>query len=65
MKPIDVTSDCYAKYNEDSNEKDPKFKVGDRVRISKYKNIFAKEYTQNWLKEGFVVSKIKDTVPLT
>ena len=65
MKPIDVTSDCYAKYNEDSNEKDPKFKVGDRVRISKYKNIFAKEYTQNWLKEDFVVSKIKDTVPLT
>ena len=65
MKPIDVTSDCYAKYNEDSNEKDPKFKVGDRVRISKYKNIFAKEYTQNWLKEDLVVSKIKDTVPLT
>ena len=65
MKPIDVTSDCYAKYNEDSNEKDPKFKAGDRVRISKYKNCFAKEYTQNWSKEGFVVSKIKDTVPLT
>ena len=42
MKPIDVTSDSYAEYNEDSNEKDPKFKVGDHVRISKYKNIFAK-----------------------
>ena len=39
MKPIDVTSDSYAEYNEDSNEKDPKFKVGDHVRISKYKNI--------------------------
>ena len=46
MKPIDVTSDSYAEYNEDSNEKDPKFKVGDRVRISKYKTIFAKGYTQ-------------------
>ena len=48
MKPIDVTSDSYAEYNEDSNEKDPKFKVGDHVRISKYKNIFAKGYNQNW-----------------
>ena len=48
MKQIDATSDSYPEYNEDSNEKDPKFKVGDRVRISKYKNIFAKEYTQNW-----------------
>ena len=46
MKPLDVTSDFYAEYNEDSNEKDPKFKVGDRVRISKYKGIFAKVYTQ-------------------
>ena len=35
MKPIDVTSDSYAEYNKDSNEKDPKFKVVDRVRISK------------------------------
>ena len=47
MKPIDVKSDFYAEYNEDSNEKYPKFKAGDRVRISKYKNIFAKGYTQN------------------
>ena len=48
MKPIDVTSDSYAEYNEDSNEKEPKFKVGDHVRISKYKKGFAKGYTQNW-----------------
>ena len=41
MKPINITSDSYAEYNEDSNKKDPKFKVGDHVRISKYKNIFA------------------------
>ena len=62
MKPIDVTSDSYAEYNEDFNKKDPKFKVGDNVRISKYKNIFAKGYTPNWSEEVFVVSKIKNTV---
>ena len=48
MKPIDVTSDSYAEYNKDSNKKYPKFKAGYRVRISEYKNIFAKGYTQNW-----------------
>ena len=48
-KPIDVTSDCYVEYNEDSVTK-PKIKVGNRVRISKYKSIFAKGYTQNWSK---------------
>ena len=42
MKPIDVKSNSHAEYNEESNEKDTKFKVGDHVRISKYKNIFAK-----------------------
>ena len=40
-------SNSYAEYNEDSNEKDPKFKAGDRVRISKYINTFAKGYTEN------------------
>ena len=48
MKLINVTSDSYAEYNEDSNKNEPKFKVRDRVRISKYKNIFAKGHTQNW-----------------
>ena len=62
MKPIDVTSDSYDQYNEDSNETKPKFKVGDHVRISKYKNIFAKGYTHNWSEEDFVVSKMNDTV---
>ena len=65
MKPIDVTDDSYAEYNEDFNKKDPKFKVGDHVRISKYKNIFAKGYTPNWSEEVFVVSKIKNAVPWT
>ena len=65
MKPIDVTSDSYAEYNEDFNKKDPKFKVGDHVRISQYKNIFAKGNASNWSEEGFVVSEIKNTVPWT
>ena len=65
MKSIDVTSDSYAEYNEDFNKKDPKFKVGDHVRISKYKNIFAKGYTPNWSEEVFVISKIKNAVPWT
>ena len=65
MKPIDVTSDSYAEYNEDSNVTKPKFKVHNRVRISKYKNIFAKGYTQNWSEEVFIVSKIQDTVQWT
>ena len=65
MKPIDVTSDSYTEYKNDSNEKDPKFKVGDPIRISKYKNIFAKRYTQNWSEQVFVVSKIENTIPWT
>ena len=60
MKPIDVTDDSYAEYNEDSNKK-----VGNYVRISKYKNIFAKGYTLNWSEDVFVASEIKNTVPLT
>ena len=55
MKPIDLKSDSFAEYNEESNEKDPKFKVGDDVRISKYKNIFAEGYAPNWSEEIFVI----------
>ena len=64
IRPIDVTSDSYAEYNEDSIKKDPKFKVGDRVRVSKCKSIF-KGYTQNESEELFVISKIKNAVPWT
>ena len=53
------------KCNEESNKKDPKFKIGDHVRISKYKNIFAKGYTPNWSEEIFIISKINNTVPWT
>ena len=63
-KPIDVTSDSYGEYNEDSTVTKPKFKVGDPVRISKYKKIFAKGYTQNW-SDVFIIRKIKNTVPWT
>ena len=65
MKPVDVTSDFYAEYNEDSKQKDTEFKVGDLVRISRYKNIFAKGYTPNWSEEVFIIPKIKNTVPWT
>ena len=65
MKPVVDKSDSYDEYNVDSNEKDPKFKAADHVRISKYKNIFAKGYTPNWSEEVFAVSKIKNTFPWT
>ena len=65
MKPIDVKGNAYINSDKETNGKDPKFKVGDLVRISKYKNIFAKAYTPNWSEEVFVVKKVKNTVPWT
>ena len=65
MKPIDVKNNSFAEYNEESNEKDSKFKVGDYVRISKYKNAFAKGYASNWSEYIFVVKKIENTVTWT
>ena len=65
MRPIDVTDDSFVEYNKESNKKDPKFKVGHHVRISRYKNIFAKGYVPNWSEEMFVIKKVKNTVPLT
>ena len=65
MKPIDITGDSFVEYNENLNKKDPKFKVGDHVRISIYENIFAKGYTPNWSEEVFVINKIENTVPWT
>ena len=64
-KPVDVKDNKYIDFNKEVNDKDPKFKVGGHVKISKYKNIFAKRYTPNWSEEIFVVSKIKNTVPWT
>ena len=63
MKPIDVKDNAYINTDKETNDKDPKFKVGDLVRISKYKNIFAKGYTPNWSEEVFVIKKVKNIVP--
>ena len=65
MKPKDVTNNKFIEYVEETNQKDPKFKIGDHVRISKYKNIFAKGYLPNWSEEEFVVNKVQNTVPWT
>ena len=65
MKPIDVKDNTNINTDKEINNKDPKFKVGDHVRISKYKNIFAKSYTPNWSEEVFVFKKVKNTVPWT
>ena len=65
MKPVDVKSNTYIDSSKEINDKDPKFKIGDIVRISKYKNIFAKGYVPNWSEEAFVIKKVKNTVPWT
>ena len=64
MKPIEVKDNTYIDSIKEVNDKDPKFKVGHHVRISKYKNIFAKGYTPNQSEEVFVI-KVKNTVPWT
>ena len=65
MKPVDVKSNTYIDSCKEINDKDPNFKIGDIVRISKYKNIFAKGYTPNWSEEVFVIKKVKNPVPWT
>ena len=65
MKPIVVKDNTYVDSKKEVNDKNPKFKVGDHVRISNFKSIFAKGYIPNWSGEGFVASKIKNTVPWT
>ena len=65
MEPLDVKDNTCIDFKKDINDKEPIFKVGDHVRISKQKNIYAKGYTLNWSEEGFVVSKIRNTVPWT
>ena len=70
MKPVDVKHNTYIDSAElhsskEVNDKDPKFKVGNHVRISKYRNIFAKGCTPNWSEEVFVIKKVKNTLPWT
>ena len=65
MKPTDVKDNAFIDFGNEVNENNPKCKVGDHVRISKCKNVFAKGYTPNWSEEVFVIKKIKNTVPWT
>ena len=62
MTPIDVKDNTHIGFDKKSNNKDPKFQVGDHARISKYKNIFAKGCTLNWPEEVFVIKKVRNTV---
>ena len=64
-KPVDVKDNTYVDSQKETNDKDLEFKVGDHVRIPKYKNTFAKGYMSNWPEEVFIVSKIKNAVPWT
>ena len=65
MKTVDVKSNTYVNSSIEINNEDRKFKIDDNVRISKYKNIFAKGYVPNWSEEVFVIIKVKNTVPWT
>ena len=65
MKPINVKDNAYFDFDKEVNNNDPKFKIDNHVRISKYENIFAKGYTPNWSKEIFVIKKNKKTVAWT
>ena len=58
MKPVDLKSSTYIDSSKESNNKDPKFKIGDIVRMTKYKNIFAKGYVTNWTEEVFMIKKV-------
>ena len=63
MKPVDVNPSIYLNFNKENIKEGPKFKVADKVRISKYKNIFTKDYALNWSEEVFAIKKVKNTVP--
>ena len=63
MKPVDVKNNTYIDFKKEVNDINSKFKVGDHVRISKYKNILAKGYMPNWSEEKLIIKKIKNTVP--
>ena len=65
MNPDDVKPSVYIVFNKQNNKEDPRFKVGDHVRISKYKNIFAKGYVSNWSEEVSMIKKVKNNVSWT
>ena len=63
LKPVDVKSNTYIESSKKTNDKNPKFRIVDTVRLSKYKNIFAKGCIPNWSEEVFVIKIVKNTVP--
>ena len=63
MKPVDIKPNTCIDFNKAINNENSKLKIGDFVRISKYKNFFAKGYVQHWSEEVFVIKKLKNTVP--
>ena len=63
MKPGDVKSNTHINSSKEINDRDPKSKIGDIVRVSKYKNIFTKSFVPNWSEEVFATNKVKNTVP--
>ena len=65
IKPVNVKDNTYIDFGKESDNKDPKFEVGDHVRISKYKNIFAKGYTPYLPKEVFVIKKVENKASWT
>ena len=65
MKPADVNPSMYIYFNKENNKGCPKFKVSNHVRISKYKNIFARGYGPNWSEEVLVIKKVNNIVPWT
>ena len=65
MKPVDIKDNTYIDFEKEVNERDPKFKVNDHIRISKCKKISAKGYTLNWSEKVFVIKNVKNTVPWT
>ena len=65
VKPVNVKDNAYIDFNKEVHDKDPKLKISDWLRISKYKNIFARGYTPNWSEEVFVITNVKNTVPWT
>ena len=65
LKPVKVEDNTYIDYIKEINDYDPKFKVGDHVRVSKYKNILVEGYTSNWSEEAFVIKEVKNTVRWT
>ena len=65
MKPVDVKDNAYIDSIKKVNDKDPKFKFGNHVKISKYRKLFAKGYTPNWSEEVFVIKEVKNTIPWT